>query len=113
MMENKRSKEPSGKLIMDQTSEQKYLLHYTDLSLYILHGMKIKKLQTVHQYSQTPWLAEYFKYNAHQRAKAETKFEKTFFYKLTINPSNEKLTEKIRKRINLDLIDKTDSKKII
>ena len=69
-------------------------------------------LSAVHQYRQSPWLAKYIKYNADQRAKAKTKFEKWIFDLQFIDYCFfEKLIENVRKRINLALIDKTDTQK--
>ena len=57
-------------------------------------------------------LAKYIKYNREQREKAKTEFEK-HFYKLMNNIFYGKTIEKIRRRLNLDLIDKSDIPKIL
>ena len=77
-MENKPLKyKLSEKLIMNPTDKQKYLLLRRDLKFYMKHGMNVMKLQTVYQFSQSPWLAKCIKYNADQRGKAKTKYQKT------------------------------------
>ena len=40
---------PNEKLIMDQTNKQRYFLHYRELKLYIRHGIRIVKIQTVYK----------------------------------------------------------------
>ena len=95
------------KLIMDQTNKQRYFLHYRDIKFYIRHGIRILNVHTVYKFKQSPWIAKYIKYNTEQRKKAKTEFEK-HFYKLLNNSFYDKTIENIRKRLNLDLIDKSD-----
>ena len=62
MLKNKPLKyKPTGKLVMDQTNEQKYFLLYRDLNFYMRHGITIVKLHTVYKFKQSPWLAIYSK----------------------------------------------------
>ena len=102
---------PTEKLIMDQTNKQRYFLPYRDLKFYIRHGIRILNVHTVNKFKQSPWLAKYIKYNTEQRKKAKTEFEK-HFYKLMSNSFYGKTIENIRKRLNLDLIDKSDIHRI-
>ena len=103
---------PTEKLIMDQTNKQRYFLHYRDLKFYIRHGIRILNVHTVYKFKQSPWLATYIKYNTEQRSKAKTEFEK-HFYKLMNNSFYGKTIENIKKRLNLDLIDKSDIHRIL
>ena len=103
---------PTEKLIMDQTKKQRYFLHYRDLKFYSRHGIRILNVHTVYKFKQSPWLAKYIKYNTEQRTKAKTEFEK-HFYKLMNNSFYGKTIENIRKRLNLDLIDKSDIHRIL
>ena len=113
MMRNKPEKyKPTEKLIMDQTNKHRYFLHYRDLKFYIRHGIKILNIHTVYKFKQSPWLAKNIKYNTEQRKKAKTEFEK-HFYKLMNNSFYGKTIENIRKRLNLDLIDKSDIHRIL
>ena len=113
MTTNKPEKyKPTEKLIMDQTNKQRYFLHYRDLKFYIRHGIKILNVYTVYKFKQSPWLAKYNKYNTEQRSKAKTEFEK-HFYKFMNNSFYGKTIESIRKRLNLDLIDKSDTYRIL
>ena len=103
---------PTEKLIMDQTNKQRYFLHYRDLKVYIRHVIRIVQVYTVYKFKQSPWLAKYNKYNTEQRSKAKTEFEK-HFYKLMNNSFYGKTIENIKKRLNLDLIDKSDTHRIL
>ena len=79
MTTNKPEKyKPTEKLIMDQTNKQRYFLHYRDLKFYMRHVIRIVKIHTVYKFKQSPRLAKYIKYNAEQRSRAKTEFEKTF-----------------------------------
>ena len=113
MMTNKPEKyKPTEELIMDQTIKQRYFLHYRDLKFYIRHGIRILNVHTVYKIKQSPWLAKNIKHNTEQRKKAKTEFEK-LFYKLMNNSFYGKTIEIIRKRLNLDLIDKSDIHRIL
>ena len=113
MKTNKPEKnKPTEKLIMDQTNKQRYFLLYRDLKFYIKHGIRILNVHTVYKSKQSPWIAKNIKYNTEQRKKAETEFEK-HFYKLMNNSFYGKTIENIRKRLNLDLIAKSDIHKIL
>ena len=113
MKTNKPEKyKPIEKMTMDQTKKNRYFFHYGDLKFYIRHGIRIVKVHTVYKFKQFPWLAKYFKYNTEQTKKAKTEFEKQF-YKVLNNSFYGKTIENIRKRLNLDLIDKSDTHRIL
>ena len=82
------------------------------MKFYIRHGIRIVKVHTVYKFKRSPWLAKYIKYNTEQRKKAKTEFENQF-YKLMNNSFYGKTIENIRKRLNLDLIDKSDTHRIL
>ena len=103
---------PTEKLIMDQTTKQRYFSHYKDLKIYTKHGIRIVKIHTVYKFKQSPWLANYIKYDTEQRSKAKTENEK-HLYKLMNNSFYGKTIENIRKRLNLDLVDKSDTNRIL
>ena len=113
MMKNKPEKyEPTEKLIMYQTNKQRSFQHYRDLKFYLRHGIRIVKVHTVYKFKQSPWLSRYIKYSTEQRSKAKTEFEK-HFYKLMNNSFYGRTIENIGKRLNLDLIDKSDTHRIL
>ena len=85
MTENKPEKyKPTEFLIMDQTNKQRCFLHYRGLKFYMRHGIRIVKVHTICIFKQSPWIANYIKYNTEQRKKAKTEIEK-YFYKLMNN----------------------------
>ena len=113
MMNNKPEKyKPTEKLVMDQTIKHRYLLVYRDVKKYIRHEIRIVKVHTVCQFEQSPWLAKHIKYNTEQRKKAKTQFEK-HFYQLGNNSFYGKTVENIRKCLDLGLIDKLDTHRIL
>ena len=69
-------------------------------------------MHTVYKFKQSPWLAKYIKYNTEQRKKAKTEFEK-HFYKLMNNSFYGKTNENIGKLLNLHLVDKSDTHRIL
>ena len=72
------------------------------------YGIRIVKVHTVYKYKQSPWLAKYDKYHTEQRKKAKIDFEKAFYKLMNISLEG-KTMKNIRKRLNLDLIDKLDT----
>ena len=113
MLNNKPEKHKlTGKLIMDQTNKQRCFLQYSDFKFYMRYGIRIVKIHTVYNFKKTPWLAKYIKYNAEHTSKATTDFQK-HFYKLMNNSIYGKTIEEISKRLNPDLIDKSDTHRIL
>ena len=82
------------------------------MKFYIRHGIRNVKVHTVYKFKQSPWLANYIKYNTEQRKEAKTEIEKDF-YKLMNKSFYGKTIENIRKRLNLDLMDKSDNHRIL
>ena len=82
------------------------------MRFHLRHGIRIAKIHTVYKFKQSPWLAKYIKYNTEQRSKAKTEFEKPC-YKLMNNSFYGKTNENIRKRLNLELIDRSETHRIL
>ena len=78
----------------------------------VRHDIRNVKVHTVHKLKQSPWLAKYIKNNTQQRRRAKTDLEK-HVYKLMNIPFYGKTVENIRKGLNLDLIDKSDTHRIL
>ena len=74
--------------------------------------MKFREIHTVYHFRLVPRLSKYTKYKAHQRAEAKTELEKVFFHILMINAFYGKLKGNPEERVNLDLINKTDTQRI-
>ena len=82
------------------------------MQFYLRNGIRIVKVHTVYKFKQSPWLANFIKNNTEQRKNVKIEFEKQF-YKLMNNSFYEKTIENFRKRLNLDLIDKSDTHRIL
>ena len=97
---------------MNQLNKQRYFQHHRDLKFYIRHGIRTVKRHTVYKFTQSPWLARNIKYTTEQRNKAKTESEKRF-YKLMKHSYYGKTIEKIKNGLNLDLIDKSDTHRLL
>ena len=97
----------SKKLICDWTDKKKYLIHYRMLKFYVRHGMVVEKIHEIISFKQSKWLESYISFNTQKRNGAKNDFEKDFFILLV------KLLENVRNRLELELIKKDNSKKII
>ena len=78
------------------------------MKFYIGQGIRIVERHAVYKFKQTPLLAKIIKYNTEQRGKAKTEVQK-HFKKLMNNSFYGKTIKNVRKRLNFDLIDKSDT----
>ena len=88
------------KLTQNLGNKTKYLLHYRNLQLYLLLGMKLTKTHRALQFKQSDWMKKYIELNTKKRMGATNDFEKDFF-KLMINSIYGKTMENLRKRISV------------
>ena len=91
------------KLIPNLGNKIKYVLHYKNLQLYLLLGMRLTKFHRILRFKQSDWMKNYIDFNTEKRKNASNNFEKDFF-KLLINSVYGKTMENLGKRINLRLI---------
>ena len=94
---------PTEKLMPNLKDKSNYVTHYRNLKLYLELGMKIKKVNKVISFSQSPWLKQYIDFNTNKRKEATEDFEKDM-YKLMNNAVFGKTMENVRKRTPYELV---------
>ncbi|XP_057312843.1 uncharacterized protein LOC130654274 [Hydractinia symbiolongicarpus] len=91
------------KLIPNLEHKRKYVVHIRALHQALKHGLELKKVYRVIQFSQKPWLRGYIDHNTSLRTAAKNEFEKDF-YKLMNLPVFGKTMENLRNHHNIQLV---------
>ena len=68
-----------NKLVPNLGNENKYVLRYKNLQLYLWLGMKLVKVDKILQFKRSDWLKKYLDFNKGKRKHAASSFEKHFF----------------------------------
>lgn len=82
-----RAKPPNctqSKLLGTLTNKEKYVIHVVNLIQCLEHGLVLKKIHRVLEFTEKAWLKDYIDLNTKLRSKATSKFEKNLF-KLFVN----------------------------
>ena len=95
------------KLVPNLLNKSRYVTHYLCLKFYIEHGIKLKKVNRVIEFQQSPWLAPYIEKNTNLRKQARNKCE-IEMYKLMNNAIYGKTCENQKKRTNIHLVTDAD-----
>ena len=69
----------TNKLVPNLGNKNKYVLHYTNLQLYLSLRIKLTKVRRILQFKQSGWLKKYIDFNTSTRKNAANSFEKDFF----------------------------------
>ncbi len=91
------------KLIPNLRDKTRYVLHKTNLELYIRLGLKLTKIHRGVKFAEEDFMKKYIDLNTELRTKGTTDFKKDFF-KLMNNSVFGKTMENVRNRINVKLV---------
>ena len=97
------------KLLCDLHNKKKYAVHIKSLKQALNHGLKLKKVYRIIEFSEKAWVKPYIDMNTELRKLAKDDFEKDLF-KLMNNAAFGKTMENIRKPRDIKLVT-TDKKR--
>ena len=97
------------KLVCDLRNKKRYVVHIMSLKQALNHGLKLKRVHRIIEFSQKAWLKPYIDMNTELRKLAKDDFEKDLF-KLMNNAVFGKTMENIRKHRDIKLVT-TDKKR--
>ena len=80
----------------------KYVLHYTDLQLYLSLGMKLVGVHKILKFKQSDWLKKQINFDTDKKKKMLSVALKKIFFKLMNNSVYGKPMENLRKRVKVD-----------
>ena len=93
------------KLVCDLRNKNKYVVHIKSLKQALNHGLKLKRVHRIIEFSQKAWLEPCIDMNTELRKLAKDDFEKDLF-KLMNNAVFGKTMENIRKHRDIKLVTK-------
>ena len=99
------------KLVPNLHAKTRYVLHYRNLQLYLLLGMRLIKIHHALRFEQSPWMEPYIKMNTELRKKAASSFEKDL-YTLMNNSVFGKTMENLRKQVDIKLVHSEEEEKL-
>ena len=100
------------KLVYNLHNKKKYVVHIKSLKQALNHGLKLKRVHRVIQFSQKAWLKPYINMNTELRKLAKDDFEKDLF-KLMNNAVFGKAMGNIRKHRDIKLVTTVKKRNIL
>ena len=91
------------KLVCDLHNKKEYVVHIESLKQALNHGLKLKRVHRIIEFTQKAWLKPYIDRNTELRKLAKDDFEKDLF-KLMNNAVFGKTMENIKKHRNIKLV---------
>ena len=68
-----------SKLVPNLMDKKKYVVLYSNLSLYLKLDMKLIKVHRILEFNEIPWMESYIHLNTEMRKKSKSVFEKDFY----------------------------------
>ena len=65
-----------NKLVPNLGNKSKYVVHYRNLQLYLILGIKLTKVNRILKFKQSDWLKKCIDFNRNKRKNAANSFEK-------------------------------------
>ena len=91
------------KLVTNLNDKIEDVIQIRNLKQTLNHGLVLKKVHTMIQLNQKPWLKPYIDMNTKLKQKAKTNFEKDFFKQMN-KAVFEKTMKNMRKHRNIKLV---------
>ena len=99
------------KLVLMLEDKEKYVVHYSNLQVYLRQGMRLKKVHRVIEFDQEPWMEPHIRMSTEFRKQAKSNFE-TDFYKLMNNSVFGKTMENLRNCVDAKIVRDWETHKI-
>ena len=93
-------------LVLNFFDKEKYVIHNEHLKLYLILGLKLRKIHRILEFNRSQWLKPYVEFNKLKRIEAEKNGDKDgkALYKLMNNAVYGKTIENLRNRIDVKLV---------
>ena len=108
---NRKIESTHVKLTPNVMNKSKYMVYGMNLQLYLILGMKLTKIHQTYEFKQSRWMAPCINFNIELRKNATNKLDIAIPKRLN-NSVYGKTMENIRKQVQVELVNKDNTKKI-